>query len=509
MRLVRSIYQLFFFALFVFLLVMTAYDRIGGYPVRLFLDTDPLAAISTALSTGTLYRALWWAIPIIILTIFLGRFYCGWICPLGALQDWSALLRKSNAKRDMEINRHRPVYRLKYLILIAFLVMAVFGILQIGLIDPIVLTTRAFATSMFPSIDRGSGLLFVSAREFQLGWIALALLLAILIAAYIRPRLWCKLVCPLGALLGLLSRWSIFHIIRKEPTCTDCELCIAQCQAGADPDTRLRKSECMLLFNCLETCPPDALTFGPVSKGIDESKPIVAPDLSRRRLVGAILSGLAVPLFLRARSSSVETPREQLIRPPGARPEPDFLERCIKCEECMHICPTNVLQPSMTEAGFEGFWTPVLKNTVGYCELNCVLCGEVCPTGAIDAITLDRKLGRGEHEGNPVVLGTAFFDRGRCLPWAMNRPCVVCQEVCPTSPKAIVTDDVFIKENGRTIHLKRPRIEPDLCIGCGICEHECPVTDRRAVYVTSVGESRSKHNRMILDTYADTNRRAP
>ena len=166
----------------------------------------------------------------------------------------------------------------------------------------------------------------------------------------------------------------------------------------------------------------------------------------------------------------------------------------------MHICPTNVLQPAMTEGGLEGFWSPILNNRIGYCELNCVLCSEVCPTGAIEKITLDRKLGRGEFQGDPIVLGTAFFDRGRCLPWAMNRPCVVCQEVCPTSPKAIVTDEVIVRDGDRTITLKQPRVVPELCIGCGICEHECPVMDRRAIYVTSVGESRSRKNTMILDT---------
>jgi formate hydrogenlyase subunit 6/NADH:ubiquinone oxidoreductase subunit I len=212
-----------------------------------------------------------------------------------------------------------------------------------------------------------------------------------------------------------------------------------------------------------------------------------------------VIAGIATSLIFRHQASSPETPRAQLIRPPGSQPEPEFLARCIKCEECLHICPTNVIQPAMTEAGIEGFWTPVMNNTIGYCEINCVLCGEACPTEAIRAISLDEKLGRGEFDGNPIVLGTAFFDRGRCLPWAMDRPCVVCQEVCPTSPKAIKTEEVDIVRNGQVIHLKRPHVEPDLCIGCGICEHECPVVDRRAVYVTSVGESRSRKNQMILN----------
>ncbi len=496
MRTVRTIYQLFFLGLFLFLLYVTTYNRLGGYPVRLFLDSDPLVAVATAFSVGTLYRALWYAIPILVLTIFLGRFYCGWICPLGTLQDLTAELRGMKLKQKMEINTYRPFQRLKYLILSGFLVMALFGVLQIGLLDPIVLLTRALTTSVFPSIDRGDGLLFLSGREFNLGWIAGLLLIAILVAAYLHPRLWCKMLCPLGALLGIFSRWSIFHIHRSVEGCDDCRICVGHCAAGAAPDLSVRKSECMLLLGCLEKCPTDAISFGPAQAGT--SPPIVGPDLTRRRIAGAILAGVAAPLVFRSHHTVVENPRPQLIRPPGSLPEAEFLARCIKCEECMQICPTNVVQPSMTEAGIEGFWTPVMHFITGFCEVNCVLCGEVCPTGAIDAITLNQKLGRGEFEGSPVVLGTAFFDRGRCLPWAMNRPCVVCQEVCPTSPKAIKTDDVTVVEDGKRIELKRPRIEPDLCIGCGICEHECPVADRRAVYVTSVGESRSKKNVMIL-----------
>jgi polyferredoxin len=496
MKTVRTIYQLFFLGLFFFLLYVATYDRLAGYPFRLFLDTDPLVAVSTVLSTGTLYRALWYAMPLLVLTIFLGRFYCGWICPLGTLQDLTAMLRGMKLKDKMRVNTYRPFQKLKYLLLLAFLVMALLGVLQIGLLDPIVLLTRALTTSIYPAIDRGDSLLYLTGRDFPLGWIAGLLLLAVLVAAYLHPRLWCKMLCPLGALLGLFSRWSIFHIRRSADGCDDCRICVGHCAAGAAPDQQLRKSECMLLLGCLEECPSKAITYGPTN--VASIPPVVGPDLTRRRLAGAVLAGIAAPMIFRAQPAGVATPRPQLIRPPGSLPEPEFLARCIKCDECMHICPTNVLQPSMTEAGIEGFWTPVLNNTIGFCEVNCVLCGEACPTGAIGRITLDQKHGRGEFAGHPIVLGTAFFDQGRCLPWAMNRPCVVCQEVCPTSPKAIKTNEVTVVEEGREIHLKRPRIDPDLCIGCGICEHECPVVDRRAVYVTSVGESRSKRNVMVL-----------
>jgi ferredoxin len=167
----------------------------------------------------------------------------------------------------------------------------------------------------------------------------------------------------------------------------------------------------------------------------------------------------------------------------------------------MKVCPTNVIQPALLEAGFEGIWTPLLMNRIGYCEYNCVLCSRVCPTGAISPLTVETKLGMGSGQ-KPVKIGTAFYDQGRCLPWAMNTDCIVCEEVCPTSPKAIwfKTVDVQLRD-GKVKTLKRPYIDPNLCIGCGICENKCPIRDKAAVRVTSVGETRSSINQMILKSY--------
>ena len=179
----------------------------------------------------------------------------------------------------------------------------------------------------------------------------------------------------------------------------------------------------------------------------------------------------------------------------------EFLERCIKCDQCINVCPTNVLQPAtLAESGLEGLWTPVMDFSVGFCQLNCTLCSEVCPTGAIQKISIDKKLGLGEHkEEGPIRLGTAFFDRGRCLPWAMETPCVVCEEVCPVTPKAIGTyDEEITRWDGKKVTLNRPYMRPELCIGCGICERECPVVDDAAVYVTAVGETRSKDRSLLL-----------
>jgi formate hydrogenlyase subunit 6/NADH:ubiquinone oxidoreductase subunit I len=163
----------------------------------------------------------------------------------------------------------------------------------------------------------------------------------------------------------------------------------------------------------------------------------------------------------------------------------------------MKVCPNNALHPALLESGIEGMWTPLFIMRIGYCEPSCVLCGDVCPTGAIQKITEAQKLGIGQP---PIRIGTAFYDLGRCLPWAMETPCIVCEEFCPTSPKAIWVEEVDrVNRTGERVHLQRPRVDPELCIGCGACEKVCPVQDEPAVYVTSIGETRSKTNVILLE----------
>ena len=169
----------------------------------------------------------------------------------------------------------------------------------------------------------------------------------------------------------------------------------------------------------------------------------------------------------------------------------------------LHLNPLGGLAGDMfcaalLEGGFEGLWTPVLQNRIGYCEQNCVLCGQVCPTGAIRAIPVQEKVGAPPFE-QPLKLGTAFYDHGRCLPWAMHTECIVCEEMCPTSPKAIWYKTVEIpNRDGKPVKLKQPYVEPRLCIGCGICENKCPVEDLAAIRVSSVGETRSVDNQMLI-----------
>ncbi|MBL8151375.1 MAG: 4Fe-4S dicluster domain-containing protein, partial [Blastocatellia bacterium] len=353
-----------------------------------------------------------------------------------------------------------------------------------------------------PSINMPTNWVYVQEKEHHGAWLIGFILFALVAMNLVIPRFFCRVLCPLGALLGTLSRFSLWRIDRDPEKCTDCDLCLKSCEGASDPHTLLRKSECFVCFNCIEDCPHDALSFQFMPR---EETGVKAPQVTARRAAfAAVTAALFFPFTRLSGKTNNKTFDRGVIRPPGSVEEAEFLERCIKCDQCIRVCPTNVLQPAFFQSGLEGFWTPIMDMRLGYCELNCTLCGQVCPTGAIQRVSIEEKLGLGDYqEQGPIKVGTAFYDRGRCLPWAMETPCVVCEEVCPVSPKAIETyDEEITRVDGTKVTLNKPFIIPERCIGCGICEKECPVLDERAVYVTAVGETRFRNQsdrRLLLN----------
>ena len=123
-----------------------------------------------------------------------------------------------------------------------------------------------------------------------------------------------------------------------------------------------------------------------------------------------LLGGAATAPVLGLSAVTGDNWNPNLVRPPGSLPEEAFLSRCIKCGQCMRICPTNVLHPAGLEAGLEGLWTPKLNFRIGTsgCQHTCIACGNLCPTAAIRPIALDERMGRNQFASKgPIKIGTA------------------------------------------------------------------------------------------------------
>jgi polyferredoxin/ferredoxin len=574
----RRISQIFFFSLFVwFCIVATVgskFWQLRGWPIDWFLQLDPLVALGTILTTHTLYWPLLWALATVILTLIFGRFFCGWVCPFGSLHHFVGFLGRRSKKlaHKVELNRYRKAQRVKYYVLVAFLALAAFpsaaATLQIGVLDPIGVVTRSFSLVLLPIVDSSANFTSVPRRFYEGGWLIFAIFLTAVLLNLVTPRFYCRFICPLGALFGVIDRFAIWRIGRKQSECINCRLCERDCEGGCEPAGNIRISECVLCFNCLDSCKHDAIAYQTKPSAAGE---VINPDVSRRGFVLSLVSGVFGVGAIRLSNKLGSNWYYKVIRPPGSLPEEEFLKRCIKCGQCMRVCPTNVIQPAGFEGGLENLWTPVLNNRIGSsgCQLNCVACGQVCPTSAIRPITLAEKLGVNEFaEAGPIRIGTAFVDRSRCLPWAMDKPCIVCEENCPLSPKAIFTREEFITirdgiltakqvedgtieiveknlmpakfasgdyyctmggsrrwkiaantENSLTVtpdeqlekllgqggkielqvRLQQPYIDIERCIGCGVCEHECPVSGRKAIRVSAEGETRSASRKLLLE----------
>ena len=530
--------QIVFFALFLWLLFHTEFQgslrnsaseiRLP-YPVGLFFQLDPLVALSNALAGHSLYRGLLWGLLILIPTMFVGRFFCGWICPLGSIHHFLGSLKseRKRGKHLLDSNRYKRWQTAKYYILVALLGAALLGTGVVGWLDPFSFLVRSVGLSVLPAtnyaLQSALGILehsrfaFVqtigSALHFILGAVLLnfkqpyfrqgvwlgVIFLFILALNFRITRFWCRALCPLGALLGIVSRWSVLGLVKNPEHCNDCNRCLLRCQGGDDPigGVPWHQPECHLCLNCVDECAEHGLEF----KFFPDKK-VAGTNLQRRRVLTGLAAGAALLPVMRSTPGFAAAKHERLLRPPGSLEEEFFLSRCIRCGECMKVCPNNALQPALTEAGVEGLWTPVLVPRLGYCETSCVLCSQVCPTGAIWEITAREKGWSVDvsSAAKPVRLGTAFYDRGRCLPWAMATDCIVCEEWCPTSPKAIYLRPAeLIDAEGNVKQVKQPYLDPSRCVGCGACEHACPIQDRPAVYVTSVGESRSRSNQILLN----------
>ncbi len=515
---VRLLYQVAFFGLFCFLIYAGAHSWGTRFELDLFSNMSGLSAIANILSQHNIPPGLMLAVAIAVMSLFFGRFFCGWICPMGIVQHFGAWIFRSSEKAERySRNTYRKSHRIKYIILIIFLFCACFGVILSGWVDPLSIITRFSVSVVRPVLNLFTNGRCSSEIAYNVTVITSLIFVIVFLLNIYMPRFWCRTVCPLGALLSLFSVRPLFRIERDREKCIKCGLCRQNCQGGCEPDKNIINSECLMCMNCLEICPVGAIRLGYPNNIKDEissiesyaekrydvkaekKSKIAGVKLSRRDfIVSGIVAVFSVGLLRNVRAI-VGRGFEKRIRPPGSLPEEDFLARCVRCGECLNVCPTNVLQPALTETNIEGLWTPVLNMQYGYCEYDCVRCTQVCPTGAIRFLDAEQK-----HKEKLDKIGTAFVDRGRCLPWAFGRECLVCQEVCPISPKAIYFQyRKFVPEGQMRMWIKVPYVDAERCIGCGACEYNCPVQDKPAIYVTSIGEQRSVDRKLLLSDIND------
>jgi polyferredoxin len=484
--------QLLFLSLFLVLFLMTEYrgsDRITA-AVNGFFRANPLTALTTMLAVKGFEPLLLPGLLLFLSAFLLGRYFCGWVCPLGTILDLvTSKIRKTAPLKWLQGN-------VKYWLLLPLLAAAFFNLNLAGLLDPIAILLRGltfFAHPLLGEAARGGwrGLYRVVGdhrdvldpgyriinhyllpfREtlYPLAFFSAFLLLFIIFLERYESRAWCRRLCPLGTLLGIAARFSPLNRVPAR-LCPDCHACGELCPTSFDQEV-LQKEECILCMECAVRCPSARVRFRFGGSSADQP-----PLMERRVLIGGLLSGLFLSRAFRFREPQA---RARLLRPPGVRSEEEFLKKCVRCGECMKVCLRSALYPALFQAGAEGLYTPALIPRLGYCEYNCTLCGQVCPTGAIP--DLEPAVKKRE------VIGKAVFDKNHCIPFAKRIDCIVCEEHCPIPQKAIRSELVTVSgSDGGQRTVKMPYMVDELCNGCGICENVCPLEGKAGVEVFAV-----------------------
>ena len=449
----------------------------------------------------------------IVLALVAGRIYCSVICPAGILQDVINRLYcigKKKRKGSMRFKYHLPQNILRYTIagltvialglgfttLLALLdPYSNFGRIAANLFRPVVMWANNGAAQILESMDNYSlyqvTIKTVTTAGFVSGTIGLAVFVALTIW---RGRLFCNTICPVGAALSLLSKFSLFRISFDPATCNNCGSCERTCKAEAVDSKAMTvdTSRCVACFNCTSSCPKHGLQyrFAPLfgkKKTTEVDSPVAtnsetsATGNSRRQFISTsvtVAASIPVIAALAQHEETVVNADPALdnidynslgpVTPPGSVSLKRFREKCTGCHICVVRCPTQVLRPAGFEFGLEYLLRPHCAFVSSYCNYDCKVCSEVCPSHAISLESVEDK--------HTTQVGIATFNKNRCVVNTNGTDCGACAEHCPTTAVHMVP---YIGT------LTIPQVEPELCIGCGGCESICPVRPLRAIVVVA------------------------
>jgi len=493
----RKIIQYGSLFIFLYLFIFSAHRVVPPDLLNLPMRLDPLLAVTHIISSRVFLPGAAISLAVITLTLIFGRAWCGWVCPLGTILDIFSF-KSGRENPVLDATNDQNWRKIKYSLLIAIIISALFANLSLLIFDPLTILYRTLTTSLWPALDQAviileTGLLNIPVLEEPIAifdsWIRPILLpiepsftpaallyfllfASIIILNILASRFWCRYLCPLGGFLGLISKASLFRR-QVSQDCKTCALCERVCPTGTiDPERNYTSdpSECTLCLECLDACPRSSIAFIPAMRLADWRE----YDPNRRQALatlGLTVAGLAV-LSVDPRTKN---PGPNFIRPPGTRQE-DFLSQCIRCAECVRSCPTHALHPALLEGGLIALWSPILIPRLGYCDYSCNQCGQVCPSQAISPLSLDEK--------RKQIIGKAYIDQDRCIAWADHKDCIVCEEMCPLPQKAItLKPGLWSDPGGESFVVQLPQVDRQSCIGCGICENKCPLVGEAAIRI--------------------------
>lgn len=467
-----------------------------------FLGVMPSLASKLQLIPALLAANFLSLLIIFILTALFGRVYCSFLCPLGIMQDMVIWLKRKRKGTQARFSYSSEWLKLRYGILTALTLAFVLGFSMLPiLLDPYSIYGRMIVHLLTPVWQTSANYLTVFfdkydlylIEKYDMYWqgitafvISAVYFLGISFLSWRYGRLYCNTLCPVGTILGTLSRFSLFRISIDKDKCSKCGMCAMKCKAGCmdTKEQQIDSSRCINCFDCIEICPRKAIRF---KMGANEPALSLEPvhskegtantlGISRRKLlltsvITMAAMGAAVMKAADAAmaSASPQGGRGRPVSPPGAQSREHLHETCTACHLCVSKCPNQVLKPAAFEYGIVGIMQPVMDFTRGYCEYDCNRCGKVCPTHAIQPLKFEEK--------QKTKIGYAVYNQKQCVVITDDVHCGNCAVHCPM--QAIT----MVEYNGKEI----PSIDRSLCIGCGSCEYHCPANPR-AIHVVGLGQ---------------------